>query len=383
MTKAKMAAFANESNPEPFTPPDCKLSDFRFMPLEVARLRRSKQWLIAKRRPEIGFYVLNLWAASWHETPAASLDDDDDVLADAAMCAPDVWDEVRADVLRGWVKCSDGRLYHPTVAEKALEGWLEKLNQRKSSEAGNAKRYGRKFDPRPIEKQIRAVSRMLKTLVSKSGDKSKGSTVSRRESRIPHQRANRDRKGREGKGYNYSASASAREAAPPDLVVIETPEPAANTSPSKPANDRPLDRCLAVAGPGLADPDKEPGLHLSAARIAAAMAAGCDLELDILPVIAARTAKARGSPITTWGYFDKPWAEQRDKRLAGFDAPDPTRFSGEKNGTTRSTGRNSGSLVEAAVRLANRGGMSPADEGPDGELAAGAVPHRRRIGAGG
>ncbi len=113
--------------PAPLTPPDCVLKDFPFMPLEVARLRRSKQWLIARRRPEVGFYVVNLWAACWHEAPAASLEDDDDVLADAAMCSPDRWPEVRADVMRGWVKCADRRLYHRTVAEKARESWSKKV----------------------------------------------------------------------------------------------------------------------------------------------------------------------------------------------------------------------------------------------------------------
>lgn len=149
------------SFPEPLTPPDCDLSDFAFMPLEVARLRRSRQWLAARRRPEIGFYAINLWSAAWHERPAASLELDDDVLADAAMCDPQRWPDVRDDVLRGWVRCGDGRIYHPVVAAKALEAWIEKLVQRKSSEAGNAKRYGREFDPSAHDMSISAVVSLL------------------------------------------------------------------------------------------------------------------------------------------------------------------------------------------------------------------------------
>jgi hypothetical protein len=114
----------------PLTPADCDLTDFGFMPLDVNRLRKSKAWLWARRQPELGFFMLNLWAVSWHEKPAASLEDDDDVLADAAMCDPKRWAKVRDKVLHGWIKCSDGRLYHPVVAEKAIEAWASKRKQR-------------------------------------------------------------------------------------------------------------------------------------------------------------------------------------------------------------------------------------------------------------
>lgn len=112
--------------PAPLTPSQANLTDFAFMPLEVARLRKSKAWLICKRRPELGFYLVNLWTAAWHETPAGSLEDDDDVLADRAMCSPEKWPDVKTDLLRGWVTCADGRLYHPVVAEKVIDAWRSK-----------------------------------------------------------------------------------------------------------------------------------------------------------------------------------------------------------------------------------------------------------------
>lgn len=128
----------------PLVPPDCDLRDARFMPLEVERLRRSKAWLIAKRRPELGFYMMNLWMVSWHEVPTGSLEDDDDVLAHAAMCDPAKWEKVRATVLRGWIKGSDGRLYHPVVAEKARACWGERQAYRnRAAAAREAKRQKR------------------------------------------------------------------------------------------------------------------------------------------------------------------------------------------------------------------------------------------------
>lgn len=129
-----------EQLPDPLVPPEVDLRDFAFMPLEINRLRKSKAWLWAKRRPELGFYMLNLWATSWHETPAASLEDDDDVLADAAMCDLKTWPKVRDKVLHGWVKCSDGRLYHPIVAEKAIEAWGKKTKQRQRTAAATKAR---------------------------------------------------------------------------------------------------------------------------------------------------------------------------------------------------------------------------------------------------
>ena len=133
-----------ETLPDPPVPADADLTDFKFMPLEVARLRRSKAWLICKRRPELAFYMLNLWTASWHELPAGSLEDDDDVLADAAMCPPDRWSKVRSDIMRGWSKHSDGRLYHPVVAEKVRDSWHGRLMERWRKECDRLRKENKK-----------------------------------------------------------------------------------------------------------------------------------------------------------------------------------------------------------------------------------------------
>jgi len=107
--------------PEPLTAPDTDLRDFAYMPLDVVRLRDSD--LAALALPEEFRTAVMLWCASWHQVPAASVPDDDKVLASLAGYGRGVtdWKLVRAGALRGWVKCSDGRLYHPVVAEKANE----------------------------------------------------------------------------------------------------------------------------------------------------------------------------------------------------------------------------------------------------------------------
>lgn len=105
-----------------------------YMPLYLERLRRSKAWLRCKRRPEIAFYLMNLWLRAYHEFPAGSVENDEDVLADAAMCDPAAWTKVRADVLRGWIE-QDGRLYHPVVLEVATEAIARLRGKKDQTEA--------------------------------------------------------------------------------------------------------------------------------------------------------------------------------------------------------------------------------------------------------
>ncbi len=116
--------------PPPLTPVDCDLQDFPFMPLHVARLRDSD--LAAEAHPEACWYAVLLWSASWHQLPAGSLPDNDAVLMRLIGLGRDAktFKKHRADALRGWILCSDGRLYHPVVAEQVLAGWDGKLRQR-------------------------------------------------------------------------------------------------------------------------------------------------------------------------------------------------------------------------------------------------------------
>lgn len=123
--------------PPPLTPPDCDLKSLRGMMLDVQRLRDSA--LARHENPEVVRSNLLLWCKAWHETPAASLKDDDGDLADFAGFGRFVaqWKAVREEVLSSWVRCSDGRLYHPVVAEKALEAHIGLLMRRSAGAQGN------------------------------------------------------------------------------------------------------------------------------------------------------------------------------------------------------------------------------------------------------
>lgn len=133
-----------ENLPAPLTPHDCDIQDFPFMPLDVARLRDSE--LASNETPEACWAAVLLWSASWHQIPAASIPDDEMWIAKQAGYQlrgkiDKAWAQVRKGALRGWVKCADGRLYHPVVAEKARDAWQAKLEQRWRTECARIKKH--------------------------------------------------------------------------------------------------------------------------------------------------------------------------------------------------------------------------------------------------
>jgi hypothetical protein len=126
--------------PDPLVPSNVDLRDFAFMPLDVRRLLTSSTWIDAADEPRLGHVLVCLWSESWHQVPAASLPDNDRVLARFAMCDAKAWSKLRDKAIQGWIRCRDGRLYHPVVAEKALEAWQRKLDQRERTRAATEAR---------------------------------------------------------------------------------------------------------------------------------------------------------------------------------------------------------------------------------------------------
>jgi len=150
--------------PNPLTPADCNLRDFGFMPLDVKRLLTSETWILGTGDERAA--AITLWLESWHQVPAASLPDDDRMLAHLSQSK--AWKKVKAHSLRGWVKCVDGRFYHPVVAEKSLEAWIEKLLASLSGAAGNAKRWGVEVDIDAISARVIEAVELLKTVAPQS-----------------------------------------------------------------------------------------------------------------------------------------------------------------------------------------------------------------------
>lgn len=112
--------------PAPLISGDVDLRNFPFMALDVVRLQASE--LFAESTPEEFGAAMRLWCWAWHQCPAGSLPDDDAKLAWRAGYGRFVkrWRRVREGALRGFVKCSDGRLYHPSICEMATAAWAKK-----------------------------------------------------------------------------------------------------------------------------------------------------------------------------------------------------------------------------------------------------------------
>ena len=147
------------------TPKDCDVSSFPFMPLDIDRLFNSETWILADDSEKVA--SMTLWLKSWSQIPAASIPNNDKMLAHLSGMGSK-WKKVKDHALRGWVDGGDGRLYHPVVAEKALEAWIEKISSAISGQIGNAKRWGIEIDVSNLQKQLHDAVYRLKSIAPQS-----------------------------------------------------------------------------------------------------------------------------------------------------------------------------------------------------------------------
>jgi hypothetical protein len=115
------------------TPADCDLRGLPFMPLKVIQLMQSETYGLSSGDEFKAAFTL--WCASWLEVPAASLPSDERMLEFLSRAKN--WKRVRNVAMRGWVKCSDGRLYHAVVAANALEAWDKRTDYRDKEDNKN------------------------------------------------------------------------------------------------------------------------------------------------------------------------------------------------------------------------------------------------------
>ncbi|OTR94808.1 DUF1376 domain-containing protein [Acinetobacter pittii] len=147
------------------TPLECDVSNFPFMPLDIDRLLNSETWILGDDSEKVASFTL--WLKSWSQIPAASIPNNDKMLAHLSGMGSK-WKKVKEHALRGWVDGGDGRLYHHVVAEKALEAWIEKLANAISGAQGNAKRWSIQIDTSELESQLRDAVYRLKTIAPQS-----------------------------------------------------------------------------------------------------------------------------------------------------------------------------------------------------------------------
>ena len=151
--------------PMPLTPADCDLRDFAFQPVEVRRLLTSETWIMGTGDERSA--AITLWLECWHQVPAASVPNNDRMLAHLSQAGAK-WGKVKVHALRGWVDGGDGRLYHPVVAEKALAAWIEKLMTSISGAVGNAKRWSIEVDTSDQEAKLGDAIQRLRAIAPQS-----------------------------------------------------------------------------------------------------------------------------------------------------------------------------------------------------------------------
>ena len=119
--------------PPPPVPADIDLRSYCWMKLDLSRLH-SSDFIHLASNEEFGSAV-KLWTESMRQVPAGSLPNDDNILASLAgyRGSPRRWMKVRTIALHGFSLCSDGRLYHPVLAEMVLDAWGNKTQQPASS----------------------------------------------------------------------------------------------------------------------------------------------------------------------------------------------------------------------------------------------------------
>ena len=117
----------NGDRPDPLIPPYVDLRSFTCMDLDVVKMRNSRASSVLTGEQFMAWFLLI--CASWHQEPAASLPDDDVELAKLAGFGRMVgaWRALKEGALYGWVRCSDGRLYHPVAVGKAAAAWTNQI----------------------------------------------------------------------------------------------------------------------------------------------------------------------------------------------------------------------------------------------------------------
>jgi hypothetical protein len=141
-----------EQLPNPLVPADVNLEGLGFIPMKLRVLKSS---LFIKSTGDEFKAAFALWVNSWTEIPAGSLPDDDAVL-EGLSCSK-VWSKVKARALHNWIKCSDGRLYHPVVAELALDAWARRdaFRERQENKDTRQERWRRRV--KELGEQLRAL----------------------------------------------------------------------------------------------------------------------------------------------------------------------------------------------------------------------------------
>lgn len=134
MTNGSSNTFSAKANlPDPPIERSVDLRSFRWMPVDIDRLRSSEMMVTGAE--EVRWYRFNLMCVAWHQVPAGSLPNNDRMISFLLGLGSDLrkWRRLRDDALGEFILCNDGRFYHPVVCEMAKAASAKKNNAKKAA----------------------------------------------------------------------------------------------------------------------------------------------------------------------------------------------------------------------------------------------------------
>lgn len=119
--------------PDPPYPPETKSNGFR-QEIDLDRILASKTWTLADH--ECRPWLVLIWILSWRNVPCGTWEPDDEFIAASIGCKFEWFQGHRVQLMRGWVRHSDGLLYHQFITSQVLE-----MLARRRSTVGRVKKY--------------------------------------------------------------------------------------------------------------------------------------------------------------------------------------------------------------------------------------------------
>lgn len=135
--------------PEPLTNETHNVEGLDGFLLNTEKLMASELWALATG--EEFKAAVGLWCRAWKQSPPGSLPNDQRVLAGFSG-AGGRWPKVREMALRGFILCSDGRLYHETLCEDVVRATEAKKKRHVQTKAATEARKQQRDEQRNDER---------------------------------------------------------------------------------------------------------------------------------------------------------------------------------------------------------------------------------------
>lgn len=116
--RVALQVVAGQALPDPPYSSDTKANGFK-QEVDWRRITQSKTWIMAD--PECRHVLLTIWLSSWENVPCGTWEPDDAYIAASIGCKLEWFNGHREQLMRGWIRHSDGRLYHPYITAQVQE----------------------------------------------------------------------------------------------------------------------------------------------------------------------------------------------------------------------------------------------------------------------